>query len=117
MAELESRFLRGAAGLVEPADQARRAEGVRSDHRSEGGISRNRAPQHMERGPGNEDRLGIRAKPEEISADRAGHAGPVYSAKLNHSLRETSSRVRAEKGERINGQEANSVGECCHCWG
>ena len=41
VAELENRLLRRAAGLVEPACQARHSQSIRSHHRSEGGVPRN----------------------------------------------------------------------------
>ena len=33
-------------------------------------------------GSGHQDRDGVRAKPEEISADRAGHARPLHAAEV-----------------------------------
>ncbi len=41
---------------------------------------RNRTPEHMERGCGHQDRDGVRAKPEKVSADRAGDARSLHAA-------------------------------------
>src|SRR5262249_8296216 len=78
--ELEGGLLRRAAGLVDPARQARYPEGVRSHHRSKGGISRGCASEHLERGPCHEDRSGVRAEPEEMPAHRARHARPIHAS-------------------------------------
>jgi arylsulfatase len=72
--KLESRFLRRAARLVDATRQARRPQGVRSHHRPEGRISSDGATKHLERGARHEDCGGVRAKPEEISSDRARYA-------------------------------------------
>jgi arylsulfatase len=74
VAELENDILRRTAGLVEPANQARRAKAVRSYHRSERGIPAEQHSQHMGRRAGHENRGGVRGKLEDIPADCARHA-------------------------------------------
>jgi hypothetical protein len=51
VADLEGGLLRGAAGLVDPAAQARQPQGLRSRHRSQGGISGDGASQQLVAGP------------------------------------------------------------------
>src|SRR5262245_11715586 len=82
MAKLEGP-LHLAGKHVCPAVDPPPAESRQSPHRSEGGARRYSLAQLMGRRAGHEDRRRVLGKPEEISADRTRHSGPIFSTKID----------------------------------